>query len=211
MDNNFPSASRLLSIATLAAALAVPSPAARAEPILKGRNLSEKNLIDALEPAAPAAAATPAADAPEGGEVRTRGIRVMRDQPSAQAVEQVAKAAAPVKKPSASVLITFVTDSAELAGHARSSLDVVAKALQSQRLANFKFAIEGHADPRGTPEHNLRLSQARAESVVGYLAAQHRIDRERLRPVGKGDTELFNTQQPDAPENRRVTITTLRE
>ena len=191
-------------LGTLVVALACV--AARAEPILKGKNLNEKSLVEALEPAP----ATPgAADAPEGGEVRTRSIRVLRDQPSTQTVEQVVKA--PVKKPSASVLITFVTDSAELAGRARSSLDVVAKALQSERLANFKFAIEGHADPRGTAEHNLKLSQARAESVVSYLATAHHIDRDRLKPVGKGDSELFNPQQPDAPENRRVTIITLRE
>ena len=120
-------------------------------------------------------------------------------------------AKAPAKPPSASVLITFVTDSAELAGQARSSLDVIGKALQSQQLANLKFAIEGHADPRGTSEHNLRLSQARAESVVSYLSTQHRIDRSRLRPVGKGDSELYNAQQPTAPENRRVTIARLPE
>jgi OOP family OmpA-OmpF porin len=188
-------------LGALAAALCLP---VQAEQVFKGPNLSEKNLVEALVP-------SPAvdADAPEGGEVRTRSITVVRDQPSSKVAEQVAKA--PARKPSASVLITFVTDSADLAGHARSSLDVVAKALQSDRLANFKFAIEGHADPRGTPEHNLRLSQARADSVVSYLSTEHGIARERLKAVGKGDSEPFNAQQPGAPENRRVTITTLRE
>lgn len=181
-----------------------------AETLLKGRNLNEKNLIDALTlPAADAGSAADA-DAPEGGPVRTRSIRVIPDAPSAKAAAQVA-AKAPAKPPSASVLITFVTDSAELAGQARSSLDVIGKALQLQQLANLKFAIEGHADPRGTSEHNLRLSQARAESVVSYLSTQHRIDRSRLRPVGKGDSELYNAQQPTAPENRRVTIARLPE
>lgn len=198
-----PCVSRLLSVSTLVAALTGLT-ALHAEPILKGKNLNEENLIRALEPA-PAASA----EAREGGDVATRSIRVTRDQPSAQAVEKVARA--PAKAPSASVLITFVTNSAELAGQARSSLDVVAQALQSQRLAGLKFAIEGHADPRGTPEHNLKLSQARAESVVNYLASHHRIDRDRLRAIGKGDSELFNPRQPAAPENRRVTITTLRE
>jgi len=31
---------------------------------------------------------------------------------------------------------------------------------------------------------------------------------ERLQSVGKGATELMNPQQPDAVENRRVTIVT---
>ncbi|MDB5946245.1 MAG: OmpA/MotB domain protein, partial [Ramlibacter sp.] len=72
-------------------------------------------------------------------------------------------------------------------------------------------AIEGHADPRGGEQANLELSQRRAESVVSYLAGNHHIDPSRLRPVGKGQTELFNLTQLDAPENRRVTVKTLVE
>ena len=115
------------------------------------------------------------------------------------------------KKPAASLLITFVTNSAELTSAAQSSLDIVARALQAERLAEFKFAVEGHADPRGSDEYNLRLSQARAASVVDYLVARHHIDRDRLKPIGKGNTELANAARPTAPENRRVTIVTVRE
>lgn len=180
--------------------------AAHAEPILKGKDINEKNLIEALTPA-------PAAADEAEPEVRTRSIKVMRDTPNAKPGEAAVKAAAraPEKKASASLLITFETNSAELTPRALSSLDVVAKALQADRLAEFKFSIEGHADPRGASEQNLQLSQARAESVVNYLASQHNIDRERLKPIGKGSSEPANTQRADAPENRRVTITTLRE
>jgi outer membrane protein OmpA-like peptidoglycan-associated protein len=87
-------------------------------------------------------------------------------------------------------------------------LQTVAKALQSDRLAGFAFRIEGHADPRGTPEFNLKLSEDRARSVVAYLTAKAGVLPERLQPVGKGSTELLNLQQPDAAENRRVTIVT---
>ena len=116
---------------------------------------------------------------------------------------------AELKKASASLLITFETDSAALTPAAQASLDVVARALQADRLASFNFSIEGHADPRGPAEHNMALSQSRAESVVDYLVGRHSIVRERLRPIGKGETELANPARPAAPENRRVTITTL--
>jgi outer membrane protein OmpA-like peptidoglycan-associated protein len=177
---------------------------AQTEPVLKGKDLNQKNLVDALSPpaAAPAAAA-------EEEEVRLRSIRVQRDQPSAKVAEQTAKA--PPPKTSASVLVTFITNSSELSDRARSSLDVVGQALQADQLAKFKFVIEGHADARGNPDDNLRLSQARAESVVAYLVAQHHVAPDRLKPVGKGDTEPYNTRQIDAPENRRVTIVTVRE
>jgi outer membrane protein OmpA-like peptidoglycan-associated protein len=186
----------------LVANLLLVLPAA-AQPVLKGDDLTEKNLIEALSPAA-----TPPAGA-EGEEIKLRSIRVTRDQPSAKVVEQAARA--PQAKPSASVLITFVTNSAELTPRARTALDVVGHALQSNQLASYRFIIEGHADPRGNPQSNLLLSQARAEAVVDYLVAQHGLTRERLNAVGKGDTELFNTQRIDAPENRRVTIVTVRE
>lgn len=140
--------------------------------------------------------------------VRTRSIKVMRDQPAAKPGEATVKQA--VKKASASLLVTFGTNSTDLTEETKASLDVVAKALQADKLADFAFSIEGHADPRGNPDDNLRLSQGRAESVVHYLVAQHHIDPARLKPVGKGATELANTERIDAPENRRVTITTLK-
>ena len=193
---------RLVALLALAGLLAGP---VRAEQILKDKDLSEKNLLDALTPSA---AAVPQPGA-ESDDVTLRSIRVKREQPSAKLMEQVAKA--PPKRNSASVLITFVTNSSDLAESAKASLDVVARALHADQLTNYKFRIEGHADPRGNPDDNLRLSQARAVSVVNYLADQHQISRDRLKPVGKGDTELLNTRQADAAENRRVTIVTLVE
>lgn len=168
---------------------------AYAQPILRGKNITEENLIEAL---------TPPPD-----DVRTRSIQVKRDPALAQPGEKAGQATA--KKAAASLLITFQTNSAQLTPQARSSLDVVARALQAERLAEFNFSIEGHADPRGRHDDNLRLSQARAESVVDYLITRHQIERDRLKPIGKGDTELANPERPAAPENRRVTIITLRE
>lgn len=180
----------------VAGALAVP---AHSQTILTGKDLSEENLVQALTPLKKAGEGES-----EGEEIKLRSIRVMRDQPSARHVEQVVKAPA-----QASVLITFITNSSELTDRAREQLDIVARALQAESLGSFKFAIEGHADPRGNEEDNLRLSQARAASVVDYLASAHGLSRDRLKAVGKGSSELLNTRQIDAPENRRVTIVTL--
>jgi outer membrane protein OmpA-like peptidoglycan-associated protein len=151
--------------------------------IFTGEDITESAVIEALTPDEP---------------IRTRSISVVRDS-------------VPAKPAAASLLITFKTDSADLTPRAKQSLDVVARALSSDQLSDFKFSVEGHADPRGGPEYNMRLSEARAGSVVNYLVAQHRIPRARLQPVGKGETELLNLTKPDAPENRRVTIKTVVE
>lgn len=171
--------SRLFAALSIAV-VAVPS--VMAQPVFRGSDITEDKLIEAL---------TPAPD-----EVRTRSIRVERDTTTA-------------KSGAASLLITFETNSARLSPSAENSLDVVARALQADRLSSFNFSVEGHADPRGRADYNLRLSQLRAESVVDYLASRHGIARERLRPIGKGQTELANPARPTAPENRRVTIKTL--
>jgi OmpA-OmpF porin, OOP family len=78
--------------------------------------------------------------------------------------------------------------------------------MKSDKLANVKFTIEGHADPRGNEEANLKLSQSRAESVRDYLTASHGLAAERVNAVGKGSSALMKPSEPAAPENRRVTI-----
>ena len=86
---------------------------------------------------------------------------------------------------------------------------MVAAALKNDRLKDFSFEVEGHADARGAADANKLLSQQRAESVRDYLVGTHSISEVRLRAVGKGDTEPMNTRDVAAAENRRVTITTI--
>jgi len=155
-------------------------------PVLKEGQADVNTLVDALSPPEP---------------VRTRSIRIARGDVGSPAV-------APTP-PKVSLLITFDTNSAHLTAGARRALDVVGQALASDKLAGARFAIEGHADPRGLSETNLKLSQSRAQSVRNYLVDTMRIDRTRLDAVGKGDRELMNKANPDAPENRRVTIVNL--
>lgn len=163
-------------------------------PVMKDGQVTENALIDALTPAETAEP------------VRTRSIRVMRDDETGGTPPKPVK---PAKPASASLLITFETNSAALTARAKHTLDVVGQALGSDKLSSFRFGIEGYADPRGGAAVNLKLSQARAESVRDYLVSSHHIERARLEPVGKGDQELMNKSNPIAAENRRVTIVNL--
>jgi outer membrane protein OmpA-like peptidoglycan-associated protein len=63
--------------------------------------------------------------------------------------------------------------------------------------------IEGHADPTGTHEGNMILSQHRAEAVRDYLAAAG-IDESRMEVVPYGDTRLKYGRADG--RNRRVAI-----
>ena len=188
-----PSKFALLALAAAFAAGAVQAQ----EKVLRENQVTQQGLIDALSPAA---AAKPASAAEGGEAMQTRGFKpVLRVAGTAAASAQPARA-------SANILVTFVTASADLTPSAKKALDVLAGAMKSDKLASVKFTIEGHADPRGSEDSNLKLSQARADSVREYLMSTHGLSADRVNAVGKGSSALMNPSDPAAPENRRVTI-----
>ena len=180
-----------------AAAALLGAPAFAQERVLREGQVTERALVDALTP-------PQAASAPEEG-VRTRSFRPAV-RPAATAGTTAAAGAAAGQAGRASILVTFVTDKADLTPPARNALDVLAAAMKSDRLAGVRFTIEGHADPRGGEDYNMKLSQARAESVRAYLISKHGLAAERVDAVGKGSSNLLNKTNIAAPENRRVTI-----
>lgn len=178
----------LLMLCSAATAQAQTGPAAN--PVLKGNQVTESALVDAL-----------AIEAPDAASGVMRGFRPA-SKPGAPPVK-----AGPGK---ASLLITFATNAADLSTDAQRQLDVMARALQTDTLAGFSFRVEGHADARGEAETNQRLSQQRAQAVVDYLVSKHGILADRLNAIGKGSAEPLNKIQANAPENRRVTFVTTR-
>lgn len=152
-----------------------------AQDVIADRSLTPAAVLEALDPTA----------------VRARNLRI----------NATGRPAVPPRA-SASLLVTFETNSTELTSAARRQLDIVASALRNDRLVEYRFTVEGHADPRGSADSNLKLSQGRAESVKHYLVTAHGIAEDRLVCEGRGDREPMLPAQPAAPENRRVTFVT---
>lgn len=73
-----------------------------------------------------------------------------------------------------------------------------------------KVRVEGHTDWIGSDAYNQGLSQRRAQSVVNYLV-QHGISRDRLIPVGYGETRPIadNNTTEGRAKNRRTEFTVL--
>jgi len=71
------------------------------------------------------------------------------------------------------------------------------------------LVIEGHTDSTGLDDHNLELSQRRAEAVKAYLVEKG-IDAGLIEAVGKGETEPVadNATDDGRQANRRVRIVT---
>jgi len=69
--------------------------------------------------------------------------------------------------------------------------------------------VAGHTDSTGSDAKNFRLSRARADAVVQYLAVQHKIPLRRfVTPMGYGRTESVadNTTAAGREQNRRVEV-----
>ena len=102
--------------------------------------------------------------------------------------------------------IYFDVDKAELKPESASALQEMAKLLEQQ--PRLHVAIVGHTDNVGTLEHNLVLSERRADAVVRALVSQYRIDASRLMPKGVGPLApvMSNAAEAGRAKNRRVEL-----
>ncbi|HET9136943.1 MAG TPA: OmpA family protein [Candidatus Kapabacteria bacterium] len=99
--------------------------------------------------------------------------------------------------------IFFETDKATLLPTSFAELDRLADIMKKE--PSLRVAIEGHTDSTGTVEHNKKLSQSRAESVVAYLQTKQ-IAATRLESHGYGSEKPIapNATEEGKAENRRV-------
>lgn len=101
--------------------------------------------------------------------------------------------------------ILFDFDQSNIKSQYYSDVDEVATILANN--PSLKVEIQGHTDTVGRDAYNMRLSERRAEAVMGYLVNKG-IDSSRLSAVGFG--ESMPTVSNDTPEgraqNRRVEL-----
>ncbi len=108
------------------------------------------------------------------------------------------------------VAVNFKVNSAALLPEARQQLDdLAAKAVNTK---GYVIEVAGHTDSTGSEAKNFRLSRERAESVIQYLAVNHKIPLRRfITPMGYGKTEAVaeNTTAAGRAQNRRVEVKML--
>jgi len=93
--------------------------------------------------------------------------------------------------------IFFETDKFDLKPESTAELDKLTEFLKN--TPSLKIEISGHTDNVGTDQHNVELSQNRANAVFNYLA-MHGIDKDRLIAKGYGKSVPIDTN--DAPAGR---------
>lgn len=105
----------------------------------------------------------------------------------------------------------FAPNSIRLENDASTILDIVGPALAT---ANFPVAVEGHADPRGSPAPfptDWELSAGRATQVLRHLVEQGGVPGERIQSVGFGSSRpaTTGTAPSDLAFNRRVDVVVM--
>jgi outer membrane protein OmpA-like peptidoglycan-associated protein len=102
--------------------------------------------------------------------------------------------------------INFDTASSVLKPDSEPAIDEIAKLLTSNPA--LKVGIVGHTDMVGDAASNLRLSMARAQSVITALVGKHGIAASRLIAFGNGPYAPIATNKTDdgRAKNRRVEL-----
>jgi OOP family OmpA-OmpF porin len=129
-------------------------------------------------------------------------------QPVAMAVAEPTRVVVPVpartEEYCAILDIQFEIDRYDIQREVKEKLAVLATFMK--KYPDNSAVVEGHTDDVGTDEHNMKLSQRRADSVVDYLVHSHGIAPSRLTAVGYGETRPLgdNASEEGKRQNRRI-------
>jgi outer membrane protein OmpA-like peptidoglycan-associated protein len=101
--------------------------------------------------------------------------------------------------------VTFDFGRSELKPQFHGALDQVASTMAEYNQTIVE--VSGHTDSVGSDEYNQRLSEARAQSVTGYLVRRGLV-RERFEVIGMGERYPVASNDTDdgRQRNRRVEI-----
>ena len=106
--------------------------------------------------------------------------------------------------------VNFETAKADLLPESYPSLDIVGQILT--KWPQLRIEVGGHTDSRGTDAYNLKLSQARAASVLSYLTQKFPgLHPEQFTSKGYGESKPIapNTTDLGRAKNRRVEFVVL--
>ncbi len=102
--------------------------------------------------------------------------------------------------------IYFDFDKADVKPESEPALKEITKLLQQD--PKLKLYVVGHTDNVGSLEYNMKLSQQRAEAVVGELVSKYKIAADRLKAGGVGPLApvTSNDTEEGKAKNRRVEL-----
>lgn len=110
------------------------------------------------------------------------------------------------------ITVLFATGSSILGPKGKAEIDRAAAWVKTQNTKGWVVAVVGFADTTGDTAANRRLSERRANAVIGYLVTKHNLPLQRLvQPFGYGELKPVaeNITAEGRAKNRRVEIRLL--
>ncbi len=105
--------------------------------------------------------------------------------------------------------IQFDEDAAVVRPDSYRVLGRIADTLTHPSLLGYKFLIVGHTPSTGRRDHNLTLSQRRADVIRDVLVNTFKLSSKRLQSIGLGEEQLMDRARPTAPINAQVHLMTV--
>jgi len=102
--------------------------------------------------------------------------------------------------------IVFDPDSSLIRPASYQTIGSIADALTDPKLRPYRYLIVDHVESAGRRDHNLILSQRRAESIRDVLVNTFKVSPKRLQALGLGEEQLQDINRPASPANARVQI-----
>lgn len=102
--------------------------------------------------------------------------------------------------------IVFDPDSSLVRPASYQTVGSIADALTDPKLRPYRYLIVDHVESAGRRDHNLILSQRRADSIRDVLINTFKVAPKRLQALGLGEEQLQDTNRPAGPANARVQI-----
>jgi peptidoglycan-associated lipoprotein len=90
-----------------------------------------------------------------------------------------------------------------LSSLSKDGMGALAKNATCLKKTGRSIDLVGHADPRGTTEYNMALSDRRAQAARDYLRRAG-IDSARLKPVPRGNLDATGSDEASWAKDRRV-------
>jgi peptidoglycan-associated lipoprotein len=96
--------------------------------------------------------------------------------------------------------VYFGFNSPTLSSETQDALKTAAECIKNQPGM---YILEAHADPRGTEEYNIMLTDRRGQSVKEFLGTLG-VGPDKLQVISKGSLEATGTDEGSMKNDRRV-------
>ena len=132
--------------------------------------------------------------------VQTRGIG-----------QAPARSSEPPPRTAVTLNVLFGSNSDALPATAHAEIDKLGTLLGWPQYTDYIIQLEGHTDSQGSARKNQILSEKRVQNIKAYLVQNFRLDPERVRTVGYGESRpLASNDTPEGrSQNRRVEVVNL--